>query len=533
MSKNEPYSINEISPEDWEKTPESVKRLITNLMEQLGRRIEALEEQCAALKAENQMLKEQLQRNSKNSSKPPSQDIAKGFKARPKTEGKNKRGGQAGHEGHGRGLYPIEQCQSVEDYYPERCIECGEVLRGTEGEPYRVQIVEIPKIIPQIAEHRFHCRGCEHCGVITRAWDEGIINGSGYGDRVVAHVAVLSGQYRQSHQMVQELMDELFGVKISVGSINRLRQESSDAIAQVVDAAHEYVRTQPQVNMDETSFAQGNGDGNNPSKRKGWLWVMVTPLVSYFGIFLGRSQAVCQQMLGETFAGIVSSDRYSAYSPIDLNRRQMCWAHLKRDFTQIAERSGVSGQLGQALLAQQKALFELWYQVRDGTLSSSEFAALVATIQQQIHDLLTEGASYDIARDEKTPLAKTVRTCQQLLKVESAFWTFVTTPGVEPTNNAAERALRPAVLWRKNSFGSQSQAGSLFVSRMLTVVTSLRSQNRPVLDYLVHACRAARQGQIPPSLLPAPSNTPEQLPANKLTNKNALITNSHHFSIWR
>jgi transposase len=121
MSKNEPYSINEISPEDWEKTPESVKRLITNLMEQLGRRIEALEEQCAALKAENQMFKEQLQRNSKNSSKPPSQDIAKGFKARPKTEGKKKRGGQAGHEGHGRGLYPIEQCQSVEDYYPERC----------------------------------------------------------------------------------------------------------------------------------------------------------------------------------------------------------------------------------------------------------------------------------------------------------------------------------------------------------------------------------------------------------------------------
>jgi transposase len=508
MSKNEPNTIDEISAQDWEQTPESVKRLIPDLTEQMGHRIAALEEQCAALRAENQMLKEQLKRNSKNSSKPPSQDIAKGFKAKPKAEGKKKRGGQAGHEGHQRPLYSIEQCQSVQDYYPERCIKCGEILGREAGEPYRVQIVDIPKIVPEVVEHRFHCRGCEQCGVVTRAWDEEIINSSGYGDRVVAHVALLSGQYRQSHRMVQQLMDEVFGVKLSVGSINQLRQESSDAITIVVHEAHEYVRNQAQVNMDETSFAQGNGDGNNPNKRKGWLWVMVTPLVSYFEVFLERSQAVCQRILGEAFDGIIGSDRYSAYTYLDLEQRQICWAHLKRDLTQIAERSGVSGPLGQALLAEQKALFELWYQVRDGTVPRSDFIALVTPIQQQIHSLLTEGASYDIAKDEKTPLAKTVRTCQQLLKVELALWTFVTTPGVEPTNNAAERALRPAVLWRKNSFGSQSQAGSLFVSRMLTVVTTLRSQNRSVLDYLVDACCAARNGQIPPSLLPAASCSP-------------------------
>ena len=129
-------------------------------------------------------------------------------------------------------------------------------------------------------------------------------------------------------------------------------------------------------------------------------------------------------------------------------------------------------------------------------------------IQQQLHELLLEGASYEVAPNEKTPLAKTVRTCQQLLKVEPALWTFVTTDGIEPTNNAAERALRPAVLWRKNSFGAQSAAGSLFVSRMLTVVTTLRAQNRPVLEYLVQACRATRQGQSAPSLLPGENATP-------------------------
>lgn len=323
----------------------------------------------------------------------------------------------------------------------------------------------------------------------------------------MAHVGVLSGQYRQSHQMVQELLDELFGIKISTGSINQLRQQSSEALAAVVAEAQQYVQAQGVVNMDETSFAQGNGDGNNPTNRQGWLWVMVTPLVSYFAVFLGRSQAVCQQLLGAAFDGVVGSDRFSGYQHLAMEQRQVCWAHLKRDWTRIAERSGVSGELGKAPLEQQKLLFEHGYRVRDGTLSRSDFATVVAPIQQRIHTLLTEGASYAIGNDEKTPLAKTVRTCRQLLKVEAALWTFVTTEGVEPTNNAAERALRPAVLWRKNSFGSQSQSGSLFVSRMLTVVTTLRAQKRPVLEYLVEAC-AARQGLPAPSLLPTQSTTP-------------------------
>jgi hypothetical protein len=510
MEQSSPNPVNEISQSDWEQTPESVKRLVANMLEQieqLSSRMELLERQSEALNAENQLLKEQVEQNSQNSSKPPSQDVAKGFKRKqPQPEGKKKRGAQVGHEGHAGRLYPIEQCQRVEDYYPPSCANCGERLTGTMSDPYRVQIVEIPKVEPQVSEHRFHCRQCEQCGQWSRAWNEEIINGSRYGERLVAHVAVLSGQYRQSHQMVQDLLDELFGVKISLGSINQLRQESAQAVAQVVQEAHAYVQAQGYVNMDETSFAQGNGDGQNPSGRKGWLWVMVTPWVSYFAVFLARSQAVCEQLLGDTFNGIVSSDRFSAYNGLNLEGRQLCWAHLKRDFTRIAQRTGVSGEFGRALLEQQKLLFEVWYQVRDGTLTRRDFIHRVAPIQHQIHTLLTDAASYAIGAAEKTPLAKTVRTCQQLLKVESALWTFVTTEGIEPTNNAAERALRSAVLWRKNSFGSQSEAGSLFASSMLTVVTTLRSQNRSVLDYLVEACRATRQGRSAPSLLPANTN---------------------------
>jgi transposase len=302
MDEKQPSSIADISPEDWAATPESVKRLVGNLMGQIERlaelvgRVETLERQQEALKAENQLLKEQVKQDSKNSSKPPSQDMAKGFKAKPKEISKRKPGAQPGHEGHERRLYPIEQCQSVENHYPERCIECGARLTGEDAQAYRIQIVEIPPIKPQVSEHRFHCRQCEQCGAMTRTWDDAIINGSGYGERVAAHVAVLSGQYRQSHQMVQALLHDLFGVEISTGSINRLRQESSQAVVDAVQVAYDYVQTQGNVNMDETSFAQGNGDGNNPNRRKGWLWVMVTPLVSYFAVRLSRSKRLPESL---------------------------------------------------------------------------------------------------------------------------------------------------------------------------------------------------------------------------------------------
>jgi transposase len=504
MDEKRPPQFDEISDADWAQTPESVKGLVGNL---LGR-IEQLERQYEELRIENGVLREQVKQNSQNSSKPPSQDVGKGFKRKPKPGKSKRRGAQIGHEGHGQALYPVEACARVEEHYPEHCIECGAKLQGIDTDPYRVQQVEIPAVVPEVREERFHTLRCGRCGARTRAWDEAIINGSRYGERVVAHVGVLSGQYRQSHRMVQELLRELFSVNLSIGSIQQLRQESSTSIAAAVKAAQGYVQEQGQVNMDETSFAQGNQDGKNPKGCRGWLWVMVTPLVSYFAVCLSRSSTVCQQLLGDAFSGIVSSDRFSGYTWVDLAQRQLCWAHLKRDFTKIAEREGIAGELGSALLEQQRLLFEQWYRVRDGTLTRAEFAVTIQPIREAIYQLLTQGAAYELAPRGKTPLAKTVRTCQQLLKVESALWTFVSIEGVEPTNNAAERALRPAVLWRKNSFGSQSVKGSLFVSRMLTVVTSLRAQNRPVLEYLVQACRAARQGQAAPSLLPTQDYTP-------------------------
>ncbi len=303
-------------------------------------------------------------------------------------------------------------------------------------------------------------------------------------------------------------MSDFFGVKMSLGSVNRLRSEASEAVSRPVDEAQTYIQSAPIVGADETGFKQGNADGQNPQHKRAWLWVAVTPRGSFFQVMLSRSSAAAQSLLGENFSGILKA------RSLQCLQLGQCWtkttsarAHLKREFTKISERSGVSRQLGRDLLAQQKKLFRLWHRVRDGTLTRTEFQSLLSPIRERVRSLLSSGADYQIGSKEKTPLAKTVRTCRQLLKVEPALWLFVTVSGLSPTNNAAERAIRPAVLWRRTSFGSQSSAGSVFVARMLTVVTSLRSQNRNVLEFMTDAVRASREGTLPPSLLPQHSQS--------------------------
>ncbi len=352
---------------------------------------------------------------------------------------------------------------------------------------------------------------CKECGTLTRATLPMEVDPSGYGVRVVAIVGVLSGLYRHSQRMVQSAMQDLFGISMSLGTVNNLRLEVSNAVESAVEEAKIYVQNSRVVGADETSFNQGNVDGSNPKQSKAWLWVAVTPLVTFFQIALSRCSDAARNLLGNDFRGILNSDRYGAYSWVGLEQRQLCWAHLRREFIKISERPGVSKELGTALVLQQEKLFELWHRVRDGTLKRCEFQLLVQEIRNSLKSSLQEAADCEIGSAEKTPLAKTVRTCRQILKVEPALWLFVTVEGVEPTNNAAERAIRPAVIWRRTSFGSQTQAGSTFVARMLTVVTSLKSQRKNVLDFMTHAVGAARDGNPAPSLLPEVNTSQEQV----------------------
>jgi transposase len=266
-----------------------------------------------------------------------------------------------------------------------------------------------------------------------------------------------------------------------------LEQQVSAAVAPPVAEAQAFVQQQAVVNADETGWREGT--------HRRWLWTAVTPLVSVFVVLATRGRTGAQALLGAAFAGIVGSDRWGGYTWVDPAQRQLCWAHLVRDFAAFVERGGEPARIGHALLAVSAQICALWHRGRDGTLPRSTFVREMEPLQAQIVALLAEGTTLEHA--------KTRRACQNILKLAPALWTFVTLEGVEPTNNAAERALRRAVVWRRRSFGTQSAQGSRFAERLLTVVTTLRQQERDVLDYLTMACTAALWGQPAPSLLPA------------------------------
>lgn len=492
-----------VPPEDWEQTPTSVKTWVGELLKE----IERVQKQLKGIEDRVETLEEKTAQTSENSSQPPSQD---GFKKKKERERKSerRRGGQQGHEGKGRGFYPVERCDAVHEHHPSHCRCCGTTLSGEDETPVRHQVLELPPVVVRIEEHRLHQLECPHCGEKTRAELPEGVSKKGYGERLTALVGYLSSVGHQSHQQVVKLLEEVLDVQICVGTVNRLRQELSESLESVVSEAQRYVQQAPVRHCDETSFPQENFDGNNPEQKRGYLWVVVTPLLCFFEIALARTQQVAQSLLGLKSRGIVVSDRYNAYNWLDPNQRQVCWAHLKRDFTAIAERTGVSGAVGQRLLALEREVFELWHQFRNQTLSRLELQERMQPLRLQVKACLEEAASFSVGKCEKTPLAKTIRTCQQLLKHEESLWTFVDYAGVEPTNNLAERSLRPAVIARKLSFGSRSRHGSQFVARLLTVTTSLKAQQRPILDFLTEACRSHRFNLTPPSLLPSSESLP-------------------------
>jgi len=294
----------------------------------------------------------------------------------------------------------------------------------------------------------------------------------------------------------------VLGIEVSTGAIHIIRCRLSESLAAVVEEAKEAIRQENVAHMDETGGPIGNADGNNPNGRRGWLWVMVTPLLSVFQLVLSRSGDAARQLLGDNYGGILISDRYSAYNWLPLEQRQLCWAHIKRDLSAIAERSGVSREVGRELLEQETALFQHWHRWRAGEINREQLQELCGPIRLAFETILQRVSDMGVDNGEKTPWATTVRTCRQILRQAPALWTFLDRPDVEPTNNAAERALRPAVIHRKLSYGVQSRRGGLCQSRLLTVTTSLKQQGRDVLGFLVQAWNAHYHGSQAPSLLP-------------------------------
>ncbi len=478
-----------ISPEDWEKTPISVQSVVIALWQEnqmLKRQVAELQKQVAVLQAEVDKLREQANKNSHNSSKPPSSDPSYRHTYPKREPSQNQKGGQKGHHGRGRKLKPPEQVDRVVVSRPTNCRQCGTLLTGEDPHPQRHQVSEVPRIEAEVIEYQLHTLTCEVCGARNPAqWPAEMPKGS-FGERLQALIGYLGGRFGVSQRDMQEMLESVFHVEISLGSIPAQEQSVSQALQQPVEEASAFVQQQAAVNLDETGWHE--------LKKNIWLWVCTTPGLSVFRLFAGRSAEGVEQLLGESYPGIVGSDRYSAYHTLDPANRQVCWAHLKRDFQAFVERGGESKTIGRLLLTQVKQIFALWHRVRDGTLTRPDFQAVIQPVRKEVQALLHIGGFVKHLQTRKT--------CQNILKLEQALWTFVDQEGIEPTNNAAERALRRGVIWRRRSFGTQSEMGSRFVERILTAVVSLRQQKRDVLDYLTESCKARTLAMKPPSLLP-------------------------------
>ena len=285
--------------------------------------------------------------------------------------------------------------------------------------------------------------------------------------------------------MVVSFCTEVLRVPLALGEVCHVEQMVATALAPPVQEARTYVQGQD-ANVDETPWPQ--------QQRRAWLWVVVTQWVSVFAIRASRGAKVLWELLGEEYGGVLTSDRAKAYNGQPLQSRQLCWAHLRRDFQAMIDRGGAGAAVGALLLEQAEVLFGWWHQGRDGTWAPATFRRYMRWLRRAFRQELEAGA--------RCACPRTAATCQELLKVEPALWTFVGVPGLDPTNNAGERALRHAVQWRKTSYGTDSVTGSHFAENILTVVATCRQQERSVLDYLTRCCQALYAGAPPPSLLP-------------------------------
>jgi transposase len=449
---------------------------------------ERLVEANGRLEARVAELERRLNRSSRNSSLPPSQDPPS-VPSRPPGKGSGrKRGGQHGHEGRYRRLLPPEQVDEIVEHWPERCRSCAHEFSASDrvdaAEPARRQLAELPPIAVRVSEHRLHRVCCPECAAVTLA-EAAAESRSAFGPRLQAAVVTLAVRNRVSRRDATELARELFGVELATGTVDAIVQRTGEALAAPHTRLEQELKRSPVVNIDETGW--------KTSGERRTLWGALSRTTAVFRIAAGRHAAEAQIMLGERYGGIVCSDRYPGYDYLDPTRRQLCWAHLLRDFTAHSEGMGEHHDFGAAGLAVASDLFEAWQQFQhngDRAALQARIAPLQAKLQAELE--------YASRKSTKTKYHR--QFARNLLKRWPALWTFTHTDGVEPTNNHAERGLRGAVIHRKLSLGTQSERGERNLERLLSASTTCRLRKQSLFHYLTTVITAHARGDPIPAL---------------------------------
>ena len=333
----------------------------------------------------------------------------------------------------------------------------------------------------RVDEYRLYGGRCAGCGRLHGgALPAGVPKGQ-LGPRALALVGVLGTRYHLTQRKIRNLLDQLMGLSFSVGAISQAHGKVAAALKTPVAEAAASLGRAPALWMDETHYPR-EGVAN-------WVWAAVQPLLAVFAIYPSRARYVIQDILGPDCAAVLTTDRYAAYAYIDVERRQICWAHLLRDLNRIGQRHGLPGQIGRRLLGLGLVMFR-WRE--RGLLAGHRLQGL----QRRIQAALQRGS-------QQLHCTRTANTCNNILKLWPALWRFTVNPLVAPTNNAAEQALRSIVLKRKISGPTRSRRGDQFLSRGFSVHESCLRQGRDLWDFMHAAVHAFIANSAPPSLMPA------------------------------
>ncbi|MGH8302260.1 MAG: IS66 family transposase [Steroidobacteraceae bacterium] len=443
-------------------------------------------------------LTRKVNRDSRNSSQSPSQDSPKSRaerrrEARAKvTElSKRKPGGQPGHEGKHREMTPSERVDHRSAHLPQEC-PCGHRFTGAEervDDPVIHQQWELPPIRPLIFQYELLRLRCPCCGKPRLADLPAGVSWAAFAARLEAHIATLAGVFRLSRRQVRQVVQEVFNVPISVGAVDAAIMRMSAILADPWEKLREYVQQAELVHADETTWRLAGAQQ--------YLWLASSALAACFRIDPHRSTAAAKELLGEEFGGFVVTDRYAGYHFLDVLQQQLCWCHVIRQLVEVSERHGAPGKLGKKLVRAAREVIKIHRRYLQEDRDLDWLRVELRPLREQIQGLLEQGAR---GRHERT-----ANFCAGLLEEYEALWTFCDVQDLQIplTNNAAERAVRHAVLMRRIQGGTQSQQGNRWVERILSVRETLRLQDRPVLDYLIRAATAAHHGQPAPSLLPS------------------------------
>jgi transposase len=484
----EPLTMLGISPEDWAATPESVQLAFRSLLDIVQLQTPQLKE----LQARVRDLEAKLGQTSRNSSKPPSSDPPSAPPKPPKVPRGRTAGGQVGHAGHQRPLVPPERVDTPIELLPTACPSCQHAFAPdfpSLGEPRRTQVWELPEIRPQITEYRQHSRCCPDCQQLVTADLPPDRPPGAFGPRATSLISFLRGHLSASLDATAEFLREVCNLPISPASVVTSCERASEVLAPIDAAIATIVQAAPVVNVDETGWPT--------ETRKGWLWVAVSAVATSFRVHQSRNGPALRELLGAAYRGLVGSDRWSVYEQFPDGRRQICWAHLKRNLLSLEERYGAETRWAGHVLKLSEDLFIAWHLYREGWIDQVGLQQALIPVRAALRERLSAGTS--------SGYPKIASFSRELLEHWDALWTFSRVEGVEPTNNLAERALRHAVLWRKGCFGSRSAAGCRFVERMLSVRATCAQQGRSLFAFLTETIAAAWAGRPAPLLVTPPA----------------------------